>query len=78
MTWYHGPGVNRFVFTGFAPWVFQRQDFIGLTDFVLQEIWGLTREPVDRSSLAGGAGRARPAAVRAVRARGTPGERVVY
>ena len=48
MTWYHGREANRFVFTGFAPWDFRRQDCIALTDFVLQDIWGLPRRNVDR------------------------------
>ena len=51
MTWYHGAEANRFVFTGFAPWSFHRDDMIGLVDFVLQDIWGLTREPINRSAV---------------------------
>jgi hypothetical protein len=53
MTWYHGADANRIVFTGFAPWLFNRSDFIALTDFVLHDIWGLQREPVDRGDLPG-------------------------
>jgi hypothetical protein len=69
MTWYHGADVNRFVFTGLAPWLFHRDDFIGLSDFVLQDIWGLHREAVDRSAVRGGAARAiaRPSRVAAPR-----------
>ena len=55
MTWYHGAEANRFVFTGFTPWLFKREDCIGLTDFVLQDIWGLHREPVDRGLIEGAA-----------------------
>jgi hypothetical protein len=29
-----------------------RQDCIGLIDFVLQDIWGLSRQPIDRGSIA--------------------------
>ncbi len=52
MTYYHGNQANQFVFTGFAPWNYVRQDCIGLIDFVLQDIWGLSRQPVDRGSIA--------------------------
>jgi len=72
MTWYHGAEANRFVFTGFAPWLFHRDDVIGLTDFVLQDLWGLTREPVVRGP-ARGVAAGRPGAVRATRTRGTAG-----
>jgi hypothetical protein len=48
MTWYHGANVNRFVTTGFAPWALTRADAIAITDFVLQDLWGLSRAPVDR------------------------------
>jgi hypothetical protein len=71
MTWYHGAEANRFVFSGFAPWVFHRDDVIALTDFVLQDLWGLGRQPVDRGSPGGTSAPARPAAVRSVWARGT-------
>jgi hypothetical protein len=52
MTYYHGSQANRFVFTGFAPWGYSRQDCMQLVDFVLQDLWGLTRQPVDRGSIA--------------------------
>src|SRR5262249_18276550 len=80
MTYYHGLEANRFVFSGFAPWDFERGDAIGLVDFVLQDIWGLSRQTVDRGAVRGGAaGRgARPAVVRSVGARGTAGARVGY
>ena len=71
MTYYHGAEANRFVFTGFAPWSFHRADCIALTDFVLHDIWGLTRAAADRSLAGGGAG-ARPATIQ-VRTRGTAG-----
>jgi hypothetical protein len=63
MTWYHGRDVNRFVFTGFAPWDFRRADCIAVVDFVLQDLWGIRRLGVDRGL------RAAPAI------RGTPGVR---
>ena len=65
MTYYHGPEANRFVFTGFAPWDFRRDDAIALTDFVLQDIWGLSRQPVDRGLVrSGAAGQPGPVRVR--------------
>ncbi len=54
MTWYHGHQTNRFVFSGFAPWDFHRDDCIALTDFVLQDLWGLHRDPVSRSLFVSG------------------------
>ena len=77
MTYYHGSEANRFVFTGFAPWDFRRDDAIALTDFVLHDIWGLARQPVDRGLVRGGAaGRPGAAGVRA--ARGTATGRTGY
>ena len=53
MTYYHGNQANQFVFTGFAFWNYVRSDAIGLVDFVLQDIWGLTRNTsIDRGSIA--------------------------
>ena len=53
MTYYHGNQARQFVFTGFAPWSYARQDCIGLVDFVLQDLWGLPRDPsIDRGSFA--------------------------
>jgi hypothetical protein len=78
MTYYHGPEVNRFVFSGFAPWDFHRDDAIALTDFVLQDIWGLSRQPVDRGSPGATATGARPATAKRVWARGTAGSGAGY
>lgn len=50
MTYYHGNEANQFVFSGFSIWSYARQDCIALVDFVLQDIWGLTRQPVSRGS----------------------------
>ena len=72
MTYYHGAGANRFVFTGFTPWLFKRADCIGLTDFVLQDIWGLVRQPVDRG-IVDGAARVRGAPPRSAGTRGARG-----
>lgn len=43
MTYYHGVNSPRFVATGFDLWSWSRQDVQALTDFVLQDIWGLTK-----------------------------------
>ncbi len=48
MTYYHGIAAPQFVFSGFSIWDWTRTDCIGLVDFVLQRIWGLSRAPVDR------------------------------
>ena len=48
MTYYHGTQSPRFVFSGFPIWNYARADALGLVDFVLQEIWGLPRQPIDR------------------------------
>ncbi len=52
MTYYHGGQSRQFVFSGFAPWIYARQDCIALVDFVLQDLWGLTRQAIDRGSFA--------------------------
>jgi hypothetical protein len=48
MTLYHGGENPTFVFSGFPVWYFQRAQAIPLVDFVLQRIWGLSRQPVPR------------------------------
>jgi hypothetical protein len=78
MTWYHGSQANRFVFSGFAPWDFRRDDAIALVDFVLQDLWGLDRRPVDRGLAGASVSRPRPAATRALRGRGTAAARPGY
>jgi len=52
MTYYHGNTAHQFVFSGFTPWAYARQDCMALVDFVLQDLWGLTRQPIDRGSFA--------------------------
>jgi hypothetical protein len=44
MTYYHGSQSAPMVFSGFPIWYFQRQQCQNLTDFVLQDIWGLPRQ----------------------------------
>jgi hypothetical protein len=48
MTLYHGPDNQGFVFSGFPIWYFRRSQSIPLVDFVLQRVWGMTRQPVPR------------------------------
>ena len=35
--------------SGFDLWSFSRKDIVKLVDFVLQQIWGLPKEPVVRA-----------------------------
>jgi hypothetical protein len=49
MTYYHGPDSGGLLFSGFDLWTFTRPDLITLADFVLQQVWGLSRDPVARS-----------------------------
>jgi hypothetical protein len=43
MTYYHGSEGGPVVFSGFPVWFFQRAQCQALVDFVLQDIWGLSR-----------------------------------
>jgi hypothetical protein len=53
MTYYHGSTAHQFVFSGFPIWSYARQDCMQLVDFVLQDIWDLTRdESIDRGTIA--------------------------
>ena len=52
MTYYHGSQAHQFIFSGFSLWSYARQDCMGLVDFVLQDIWGLPRQNIDRGSIA--------------------------
>jgi hypothetical protein len=52
MTYYHGTTAHQFVFSGFSIWSYARQDCMALVDFVLQDLWGMTRENIDRGSIA--------------------------
>lgn len=44
MTYYHGAQSAPLVFSGFPIWHFRRQQCLALTDFVLQDIWGLAKQ----------------------------------
>ncbi len=44
MTYYHGRENAPIVFSGFSPWVWQRDQCIQLVDWVLQSVWGLPRD----------------------------------
>ncbi len=46
MTYYHGLEFPAAVFSGFDLWSYQRGQCVGLVDFVLQEIFHLTKGPV--------------------------------
>lgn len=61
MTYYHGVQGPAFVFSGFNIWTYSRQDVIGLVDFVMQQVFGLTRSPINRGA-ASPAALARPGA----------------
>lgn len=53
MTIYHGHDFPRpFIFTGFAPWNFQRAECQALFDFVLQKMWGMTKSATSSSFMA--------------------------
>ena len=45
MTYYHGFESPQMVFSGFPLWFFQRAQARALADFVLRDIFGLTRSP---------------------------------
>ncbi len=49
MTYYHGRETQPMVFSGFNFWYWRRSQCIELVDWVLQHVWGLTREPVSRT-----------------------------
>ena len=59
MTYYHGFNTAPFICSGFDLWNFNRTDTIKLVDFVLQQIWGLTKEPITAPARAAGATRTR-------------------
>lgn len=50
MTYYHGADSGALLFSGFDLWTFTRPDLIKLTDFVLQQVWGLSRAPAPQAS----------------------------
>ena len=48
MTLYHGSENGQVIVSGFDLWSSTRPDLIQLADFVLQQAWGLGREPIAR------------------------------
>jgi hypothetical protein len=44
MTYYHGFHSGPVMFSGFPVWFFQKQQATKLVDFVLQDIWGLSKK----------------------------------
>ena len=48
MTYYRGRECGPVLFSGFPVWYFQRAQAIQLVDFVMHQVWGLTRRPVPR------------------------------
>ena len=46
MTYYHGLEGPPFVLSGNDLWTFSRKDLVKLVDFVLQQIWGMPKEPI--------------------------------
>jgi hypothetical protein len=61
MTYYRGAENPPFVMTGFNLWNFRRADLVQLVDFVLQQLWGMTRSvPVAGPAEIGGADARRP------------------
>jgi hypothetical protein len=55
MTYYHGADNPPLILTGFNLWNFRRSDCAALVDFVLQQMWGLTRDvPAPAAIEAGG------------------------
>jgi hypothetical protein len=43
MTYYHGAENAPFIVTGFNLWNFQRAQLVQVVDFVLQQLWGISR-----------------------------------
>jgi hypothetical protein len=52
MTYYHGSEGGPVVFSGFPIWFFQRSQCQALADFVLQDIWGLSRSSAPATTAA--------------------------
>ncbi len=48
MTYYHGSADPPFLFSGFPLWFFRRYQAIQVGDWVLQNLWGMPREPLPR------------------------------
>jgi hypothetical protein len=70
MTYYHGPAIPQgAVFSGFNLWYFQRAQCQALVDFVLQNLWGMSRVGVVGQTPADGGAAPRARASRALRDR---------
>jgi hypothetical protein len=52
MTWYHGVQTPEFVFSGFPVWSWRRADCQQLVDFVLQQIWHMSKSTSPATPLA--------------------------
>jgi hypothetical protein len=52
MTYYHGFETGPVVFSGFPIWYFQKAQCQKLVDFVLQDIWGLAKQPTTAAAVA--------------------------
>jgi hypothetical protein len=50
MTYFHATHIPPVVFSGFALWDIRRSQATQVADFVLQSLWGLTRESVAREA----------------------------
>jgi len=44
-SYYHGRECAPILYTAFDAWLFTKSDFVGLVDFVLQNVWGLSKSP---------------------------------
>lgn len=71
MTYYHGQNNGTFLNTGLDLWKFSRADVVAVVDFVLQDVWHLTRSSVARNVVQPSASRAVPPSMV------TPAQRVV-
>jgi hypothetical protein len=54
MTCYHGADNAPFIVTGFNLWNFRRSQCVGLVDFVLQQLWGMSRQQPVAAAVAPG------------------------
>ncbi len=61
MTLYHGPENAQVVWSGFDIWTYRRSQCIALVDWVLQDLWGLSRAAVPRGPAAAPAASTRDA-----------------
>jgi hypothetical protein len=69
MTYYHGQENAPFAHTGFSLWSYRRAHCAALVDFVLQQLWGMTRQGPVAAPVEVDARRAGPPAGRSSRPR---------